>query len=249
MKRESKGLQGKAQALATLLDSNPTEEEIHQFFNDAIFGIGHVEPHLSERFIIGTISKFPVTPDRVPDFTVVSLNVGPSQTQGLVTFVELKKPNSLLYTSHSRMSKDLNDAWMECIETSRLMADGFRDCLRRLVKTLDNQHLKQFDRTYDRLKKQGEKERGRHGIRYVRYARDVLAVLLPSLIPWCTSVIVIGRRSTLDAEGLLRTRELSASTGHTIRVMTYDTVLDWVAEADEDDYDGPWHPYMREWYL
>lgn len=236
MKHKPQGSQEKAQALATLLDSNPTEEEIHQFFKDAIFSIGHGNPSFSERFIIGAISKFPVTPDRVPDFTLVGLNVVPSQTPGRVTFVELKKPDSLLYTSHSRMSKDLNDAWMECIETSRLMADGYRDCLRRLVKILDNQRLKQFVRTYDRLKKQGKKKRG---------GRDFL---LNNFMPWCTSVIVIGRRSTLDAEGLLRTRELSASTSQTITVMTYDTVLDWVAEADEDDYYRPWSPFMRGWW-
>jgi hypothetical protein len=235
MKRKSKGSQEKAQALATLLDSNPTEEEIHQFFKDEIFGIGHVDPYFSERFIIGAIPKFPVTPDRVPDFTLVRLNVVSSQTPGRVTFLELKKPDSLLYTSHSRMSKDLNDAWMECIETSRLMADGFRDCLRRLVKTLDKQRLKQFVRTYDRLKKQGKEERG---------IRDFL---LDNFMPWCTSAIVIGRRSTLDAEGLLRTKELSASTSQTITVMTYDTVLDWVAEADEDDYYQPWNPFMGGW--
>ncbi len=199
-----------------LLDTNPTEEDIHQFVSERVFEIGEGNPHFSERFIAGTLSKFPVSPDRIPDFVSVLLNTECSQTPSRVTFIELKKPSALLFTSHSRMSKDLNDAWMECVEAARSMADGFRDCLRRIVESLDKERVEEFVRFAE------------------KYDDDM---------PWCNSVIVIGRRATLDAAGLRRTKELSASTGYGIQVMTYDTVLDWFAEGDET-----WSFFRRGWY-
>jgi hypothetical protein len=215
MTRKSNQAENKvAQELKQLLDCSPPEEEIHQFFIENILGIGHGNPRLSQRFIAGAISKFPITPDRIPDFVSVVLKCGRSQTPSWVTFIELKKADSALFTGHSRMSKDLNDAWMECVESSRLMADNFRDCLRRIVKTLEKNRLDEFNRSID---------------------MDM---------PFCNSVIVIGRRSFLDSDGLKRLRELSASTGHAIRVITYDTVLDWIAESNDD---SSWF-LDRGWY-
>jgi hypothetical protein len=216
MTRKSDKAENKAaQELKQLLNRCPPEEEIHQFFAENILKIGHGNPRLSERFIAGAISKFPITPDRIADFASAVLKCGHSQTPSRLTFIELKKADSVLFTGHSRMSKDLNDAWMECVESSRLMADNFRDCLRRIVKTLKKDRLDEFNRSID---------------------EDM---------PFCNSVIVIGRRSSLDSDGLRRTKELSASTGYGIRVITYDTVLDWIAEADED---SSWSFFDRGWY-
>ncbi len=217
-----------AQDLRLLLDRDPPEEEIHEFFSAHVLKIGHGNPRFSDRFIAGAISKFPITPDRVPDFVSVVLNVKRSQRSSRVTFIELKKASSALYTSHGRMSKDLNDAWMECVETSRLMANNFRDCLRRIVKTLDQKRLDEFNSVYDTLPSRGNES--------TQYYDEHM--------PWCNSVIVIGRRSSLDSDGLMRTRELSASTARGIQVITYDTVLDWVAEAGEDG----WSLFDRGWY-
>lgn len=223
--------------LRNLIDRDPSEEIIHQFFKDTIFRIGHGNPRFSERFIDGTVSKFPITPDRIPDFTSVFLNVARSQRSSRVSFVELKKPSSPLFTGRGAMSKDLNDAWMECVESSRLMADNFRDCLRRLVKSLDAKRLQEFDAAYAMLAKagQGDDQEHRHD-------------MYDMWMPWCNSVIVIGRRSSLDSEGLLRTRELSASTGRTIQVVTYDTVLDWVSEADKGENRDYRNVFLRGWY-
>lgn len=226
-----------AQELRELIDSSPSEETIHRFFEDKIFSIGQGNPQFTERFIMGTASKFPITPDRIPDFTIAMLNTQLTQRQNRITFIELKRPDSSLYTSHARMSKDLNDAWMECVETSRLMAENFRDCLRRLIKTLNKSCLKEFEANYKKLKKIP---------RHIKHGRDFF---ISKVMPWCNSVILIGRRSTLNSEELLRTQELSASTGQSIRVITYDAVLDWIAEAGEDDYRGRWSPFMRNWYL
>jgi hypothetical protein len=236
-KKESKLQSKTAQELRHLLDADSSEETIHQFFKDSVFRIGLSNPRFSEQFIVGAVSKFPVSPDRIPDFTSAFLNIELSQRPSRISFVELKKPNAALYTGHARMSKDLNDAWMECVETSRLIADNFRDFLRRLVKALDETRFKEFDSVYDKLSKKSlgidEKER---------------YFLHDSFTPWCNSVIVIGRRLTLDSEGLLRTRELSASTGRAIQVITYDTVLDWLSELDEDDARKPWNLFLRGWY-
>lgn len=235
---ESKRPSKIAQELRELLDADSSEETIHQFFKHRIFRIGHGNPRFSKRLIVGAVSKFPVTPDRIPDFASACLNVELSQRPGRISFVELKKPSARLYTSHARMSKDLNDAWMECVETSRLIADNFRDCLRRLVMALDETHLEQFDSTYDALSK-GARARGEE--------------LHPQMIfepfmPRCNSIIVIGRRSTLDSEGILRTRELSASTATGIEVITYDTVLDWVSGLSEDDEKEAYNIFFRGWY-
>ena len=227
-----------AEELRELLHGDTPEETIHQFFRDRILRIGHENPRFSERFIIGAVSKFPVTPDRVPDFTSAMLNVMLSQRMGRVCFVELKKPNAPLYTNQSRMSKDLNGAWMECVETSRLLANNYHDFLRRLVKTLDESRLRQFDSIYTSLAKST----------YRTTEEKVLYSLYDSFMPWCNSTIVIGRRSTLDREGLLRTMELSASTGRAIEVMTYDTVVDWLSESDENDENKPWNLFLRGWY-
>lgn len=203
-----------AQEFRELLDSSPPEEDLHQFLGEHVFKIGRGNPHVGRGLLSGALSKFPIAPDRIPDFTVAVLNFGRLQTRSRLTFIELKKADSALYASHSRMSKDLNDAWMECVETSRLMAVNFRDCLRRIVKRLESESFSELERSID---------------------EDM---------PSCNSVIVIGRRSSLAAEDIRRTRELSASTHGAIRVITYDTVLDWVSEAGED----PWSFFMRGWY-
>jgi hypothetical protein len=214
-----------AKELEELLQGDSSEENIHQFFKEKIFRIGHGNPRFSEHCILGTVSKFAVTPDRIPDFTSAMLHVTLSQTASRVSFVELKKPSAPLYTNHGRMSKDLNDAWMECVETIRLLAENFRDFLRRLVKALDESRLRRFDSFYSALAKD-KSGRGEEEYRHLLYE---------SIMPWCNSIIVIGRRSTLDPEGLRRTIELSALTGGAIEVMTYDTVLNRLSEFDEDD--------------
>jgi hypothetical protein len=234
---KSKGSQNgmSAQELRQLLDNNPVEEAVHEFFRDTVFRIGQGNRRFSGSSIVGVVSKFPVTPDRIPDFTSAFLNTTESQSASRLSFVELKKPASPLYAGHGRMSKDLNDAWMECVETIRLLADNFRDFLRRLVKALDETRLHEFDAGYAEL---SETECGETA--YLRH------FLRDSRMPWCNSVIVIGRRAALDAEGLLRTRELSASTGRAIRVITYDAVLDWLSEAAVHDTGEPWS--IPAWY-
>jgi hypothetical protein len=105
------------------------------------------------------------------------------------------------------------------------------------VKALDGKRIREFDRAYEMLEKADRRSDNQHAY-----------ILYDMLMPRCNSVIVIGRRSSLDPEGLLRTRELSASTGNSIRVITYDTVLDWTSEADDDEYRGGWNMFMRGWY-
>ena len=224
-----------AEELRSLLDGNPSEEIVHQFFADRIFKVGHDNPLASAGFIAGTVSKFPITPDRIPDFCSAVLNVKPSNQLSRVSFIELKRPSSPLYTGRRLMSKDLNDAWVECVETSRLIADNFRDFLRRLVKALDAECLREFDRIYGMLGTEWRPESAHDFYQY------------EMLMPRCNSVIVIGRRASLDSEGLLRTRQFSASTGYAISVITYDTVLDWTSAADKDGYRRS-GMFMSGWY-
>jgi hypothetical protein len=196
--------------LKSLLDGDTTEEEIHVFLDRHSLLFRPSVLDFGEPFIQGVISKFPVTPDRIPDFTVAMLNVQRSQMPSRLIFVEIKRPSAKLYVDHGRMSKDLNDAWMECVETARLLGMNFRDCLRRIVKTLDDKRLGEFGQIYEFSMK-------RHHERSGFYMHE---------IPLCCSIIVIGRRSSLDNEELLRTQELSASSGRAIQVITYDTILD-----------------------
>lgn len=224
-----------AEELRSFLDGDPPEEIVHQFFADRVFRIGHGNLSASEEFIAGTLSKFPVAPDRIPDFCCAGLHVKVSQSYSLVSFVELKRPNSPLYTGRRLMSKDLNDAWIECIETSRLITDNYRDFIRRLVKALDEQRLREFDKAYEIVKREGGKPENLHPY-------DVYDTFMPRF----SSVIVIGRRASLDSEGLLRTRELSASTNHAIRVITYDGVLDWL-QAGKDEYIDGWRMFIPGW--
>lgn len=236
MTRVRKGSRrGVAGELRALLDCQPAEEVVHQFFKDRVFEVG-VDDWLVLHQPIGSIvggvlSKFPITPDRIPDFTVASLNNGMFQTSSRISFVELKRPGSSLYTARGTMSKDLNDAWMECVETSRLVGEDLRNFLRRLVVALDKTRLWALNAAYSTLSAARETD----------HSADLF-------LPWCTSVIVIGRRMSLDSEGMLRTRELSASTARNIQVVTYDTVLDWLVAREEVGGGAGMRGFVRDWY-
>jgi hypothetical protein len=188
----------------SLLSGEPSEEEVHQFLEVHSRQFGLPKSVFGKR-IAGVLSKFPITPDRIPDFTVIKLNGQPLQFPSRIQFIELKKPSARLYVDHARMSKELNDAWMECIETTRLLGPVLRDFLRRAVKTV-----------YAKSRQGAESAPGGEpGAEF--YMRET---------PVCGSTIVIGRRSTLDTDAILRTQELSAACGQRIKVITYDTILE-----------------------
>lgn len=191
-----------ADRLERLLDSEPTEEAVHQFLKAILIG-----PVLSRGRVQGFLSKFPISPDRVPDFSYLNLYLFLSQVgPGAVTFIELKRPSARLYTDHARMSKDLNDAWMECLETSRLIGQNYPDVLRRVVKSATNAEVSDYVP--------------------ICYQGGSWINENSGLMPRCRSVIVIGRRSYLDSEAILRTIQLGASTNSAIRVVTYDSVIE-----------------------
>lgn len=120
--------------LKNLIESNPSEETIHNylFSRPEIFGRKN-KIFISKVIVEGIISKFPITPDRIPDITIARLEIRRTQHPHFIKIVELKKPDSKVFVNHNRMSKDLNDAWMECIEASRLIGLNFQDYLRRII--------------------------------------------------------------------------------------------------------------------
>ena len=205
-----------------LLDSDPAEEAVHQFINNPLL-LGNLRRVDGPR-IDGVLSKFPLTPDRIPDFIGLSLSLRRSQFPSRLHLMELKRPTSQLYVQHGRMSKDLNDAWMESVESIRLLGMNYPDVLRRLVKEISSSELDDFDKWEAEAKELG-RERDRDEHRLYDHAP-----------PYCSCLIIVGRRSSLDSEALFRTRQLSASTGHTINVATYDYFLDRLRSAAERSF-------------
>lgn len=169
-----------ADVFQALLEADPPEEEIHRFIDDhcIILGAPRRESY-GDLHLQGVESKFPVAPDRIPDFTVFELQPKSMQyTHSDMKFIELKRPSAKLYAEHGRMSKDLNDAWMESQESLRLFQSNYADVIRRLIKNAKNEKPTRF--TADNVEP-----------------------------PRPTCSIVIGRRSALDSEALARTRNLS----------------------------------------
>ena len=205
-----------AQGLRDLLDSDPTEEIVHQFLkqNDFLFTLTQSE---CSRAVEGFLSKFPITSDRIPDFTSVGLSLELSQIANRVTFVELKRPSAQLFNKSGRMSQELNDAWIECVESLRLVGANYQDFLRRVVKRISSDRLERFNTYYQMA---------------TADIRDSLEKWPPCHMPWFNCVIVIGRRHNLTSEEMLKTQEFSFSTGRSIEVVTYDALLERMTKDD-----------------
>jgi hypothetical protein len=119
------------------------------------------------------------------------------------------------------MSKDLNDAWMESVETMRLLGVNYPGILRRLVNAVAISGLTNYGRWQSETKELLLEPCPNENILYDHTP------------PYCSCTIIIGRRSMLDSEALFRTARLSASTGHTINVATYDYFLEKLYGAAE----------------
>jgi hypothetical protein len=209
-----KATQRLADELEALLDRNPPEEEIHTFIaaHPGIFG--HEQPsYASTRVIQGLLSKFPITPDRVPDFLSVAFMPGSMQFPSRIYAYELKRADCALFATHARLSKDLNDAWMEGVESLRLIGLNYSDFVRRAIKKIAaTQNATLGD---NRLTFTSDHNRPRCGVR-----------------------ILIGRRASLAPEDVMRVRELAFTTNFSIVVATYDSLLDELRGKEEGELTG-----------
>lgn len=198
--------------LNKLLSKKPSEEEVHQFLNDHPYSLAcfnrsmrfSIYPDICSRFrnnLSNVFSKFPITTDRIPDFTVANVFTQPSQVPNEITFIELKKPDAKLFLANGRMSQDLNDAWTECLESIRLTSLNYDDFTRRLSMKMIS------DSEHDRPK-----------------------FRLPTGNDWplVTCAVVIGRRDTLTNAEVSKVQMLGASTNRTIQVYTFDAILDYL---------------------
>ena len=200
-----------------ILDSDPDEEEVHQFFvrNPGLFGTPNFG---GSEVISGALSKFPVSPDRIPDFSVFTLYLRYTQYESVVDLIELKRPSARLFVRRGRMSKDLNDAWAESQDSLRLLRGVYRDFLRRAVVQLQSSRVDVFDDWYGKKPMDSPPSPG--GMRL----QD---------IPELTCRIFIGRRSSLTDDDIARTKEITRITGGQIRVLTYDLFLDNLRDEAE----------------
>lgn len=182
-----------------LLSSNPREEKLHAFIRSHP-ALLNVSTYGSARATQGLLSKFPISPDRVADFVYLSVSFDNPQYPDRIDVFEIKRADVKLFTTHNRFSKDLNDAWMEGVESLRLISLNYIDFVRRAVKRLATQ----------------TRVRRSYASAFVSdYRRPRVRVR-----------IIIGRRSTLSAEDRARIRELDFSTNSSIAVVTYDSLLD-----------------------
>lgn len=183
-----------------LLAENPREEKIHAFVKShpALLDVypGGSRDNVTE----GLLSKFPIAPDRIADFVYLSVALDGRQYPDRIDVFELKRADVALFTTHNRFSRDLNDAWMEAVESQRLIGLNYKDFVRRAVKRLiskSNSTAKPYVSAF-------MSDYGRPRVR-VR--------------------ILIGRRAMLSAEDRMRVRELDFSTNSSIAVVTYDSLL------------------------
>ena len=196
-----------------LLRDNPTEEQIHSFIVGHPFVFGHRNRyHVTDHMAQGLLSKFPITVDRIPDFTSVSVYLKHDQRPNQICVWELKRPNVQLFSSHARMSKDLNDAWMEGVESLRLIAFNYLDFVRRAIKTVRANNNSTVPET------------------------ELPSYPLPDYYrPRCRVRIIIGRRSALSPEDLMRVRELAYTTNFSISIATYDSLLDDLRQIEHGE--------------
>lgn len=194
--------------LRVLVRDNASEEVVHQHLvaNPSLL---YNRREDDSEVVSGIISKFPVSPERIPDFSILGLPIGRTQYAGHLTFLELKRPDARLFVSKGRLSQDLNDAWMEAIECLRLVGTSYREVLHRLVARVAKDRLKEFEKQYVNT--------------------DISD--LSYRMPYCTVEIVIGRRKGLDDDELLRVRELTATTNRTVRILTYDGFVEHVDDG------------------
>ena len=82
------------------------------------------------------LPKFPITADRIPDLTLIDIQEEHSNAADRIIFVELKKPSAKLYVGRGRISKDLNDAWAESLDSLRLVGIVYSDFVRRVETKL-----------------------------------------------------------------------------------------------------------------
>jgi hypothetical protein len=191
-----------------LLARSSAEEKIHAFIRKHPSLLA-VSTYKSERATQGLLSKFPISPDRIADFVYLSLALHDPQYPDRIDVFELKRADVSLFTTHNRFSKDLNDAWMEGVESLRLISLNYQDFVRRALKRLIAP--REMRQTY------------------------MSAVVSDYRRPRVRVRIVIGRRSSLSAEDRARVRELDFSTNSSIAVVTYDTLLDELREREATD--------------
>jgi len=204
-----------ADDLEALLKNNPPEEEIHSFIEDYPFLLGHDNGSvINDRVAEGLLKKFAIAPDRIPDFIFLSIALQHTQHPNRIDVFELKRPDSQLFSTHNRLSKDLNDAWMEAVEAQRLIGLNYTDFLRRAIKEVINNHKNKS--VWDQ----------RHIAQGNGYDRDR---------PRCSFRILIGRRASLSSEEMMRVRELGFSTNFNITISTYDSLLDDLRGRDRGE--------------
>lgn len=213
-----------------LLASPCDEETIHQFIYDhpIILGVEN-RVRTGYKFVEAAISKFPVSPDRIPDFAVANIPLEPMQCHNRISFIELKKADEQLFVQHGRMSRALNDAWIECADTKRIFAKSYRDFLRRLLKQVDGAQLEPLEHMFQLADLDPRDPR-----------KPNAADSWNDWMPIDSHFVFIGRRSTLSAEDLDRVRELSRNSS--VEVFTYDFIIDQLREAaDRRFLLWPWH--------
>lgn len=202
-----------------ILEESSNEEEVHQFVAQNEVILTERSSFYRNEAISGMISKFPITPDRIVDFFVFHYDLGLTQgPPNRMKIIELKQPKSKVLVQNSRMSKDLNDAWMECTEATRLLALNYKDVLRRSAKAVRQSVVIDEEvpkRDYGRLStKEGH-----------------LSLAAPSL----DCEIFIGRRGTLSGEQLDTLRALMNHGG--VSAYTYDHLIDRLKDlADRRRY-------------
>jgi hypothetical protein len=200
-------------ALSHLLDSNPPEEVVHQFLLENPFLFSpHDNPQASRFGINGYVSKFPLSPDRIPDFVLPFLACCGRRNGSRINLLELKPPAARLLTWQGRMSSDLNDAFTESLDSLRVFRHAFPDILQRLHHSiLENMSTAQRERDTQ--------------------SREFVPSCNMYYPPNYKCFVLIGRRRTLDTRDLHRIAHIYKETRGTIRIAPYDFLLDALDRA------------------
>ena len=186
--------------LSQLLDSNPPEEGVHQFLleNPTLFA-PHDYPQVSRVGINGYLSKFPLTPDRIPDFVLPHLACYGRRSGSRINVLELKQPTARLFTGRGQMSSELNDAFNESLDSLRVFRYTFPDilpCLHHAI--VENMSASQREQ---------DTKSGKFAPSSDMYYP-----------PGYKCFILIGRRKTLDPHDLHRMKRIFDETRGTIRI-------------------------------
>jgi len=165
-----------ADELETLLESNPSEQVVHEFFEDNprhLPNAGFYHNGLRGSVVI---TKLPLQNDFITDFAYMSEN---SQTI-LVVCVEIEKPDKKIFRRDSNFSADYNQARQQVVDWNFWAQNNRKEALKYFGKLARGTDMGWMDISLQSILVYGRRSEIRNRKRQERWSAE--AALLPRTV-------------------------------------------------------------------